>query len=355
VEGVILIHRDAVEGLRDEGDIDKALQTALELEHATIPTYLYAYYSLVPTLNRSVSNLIRSVVMDEMGHMALVCNLMNAIGAEPSLDQPGFVPLYPGPLPGSVQSGLQVRLAPFSIELVHDVFMEIEEPEDPLAFPDLQLDEDAEMTIGEFYAEIAGQLQVRGPGVFTGDPNRQIGPGASGLSNVMAVTDLETALQAIHTIVEQGEGTTLSPEVDPTDPTVDPAHYYKFAMIFHGRRLIHNPDAGPESPPSEQYIYGGDPIPIDPAGILPLPTNPRAEEFPAGSEARALADQFNIAYTSMLQTLHRAANGEPTLVSQATASMRNELRPAALQLVGIQLDNGLRAAPTFEFADRSAT
>jgi hypothetical protein len=213
------------------------------------------------------------------------------------------------------------------------------------------LDADPVMTIGEFYAEIASQLQVRGPGVFIGDPNRQIGPGASGLSNVTAVTDLETALEAIHIIVEQGEGTTLSPEVDPTDPTVDPAHYYKFAMIFHGRRLIRNPDASPGSPPSEQYIYGGDPIPIDVAGVLPLPTNPRADDFPAGSEARALADQFNIAYTSMLRTLHRAANGQPTLVSQATASMRNELRPAALRLVSIELDTGRRAAPTFEFAD----
>lgn len=347
---MILLEDDMFDGLDSDDGLATSLQSALELEHATIPTYLYAYYSLAPELNTSVSNLIRSVVMDEMGHMALVCNLMNALGMSPRLDDREFVPSFPSPLPGSIQTGLQVQLAPFSKDLVCDVFMEIEEPEFPLDFDVLAI-QAAPRTIGQFYAAIAEELRSRGPNAIVGNPQYQIGSGASGLPNIVAITDLDSALKAIETIVEQGEGTSQSPEVDPDDPALDLAHYYKFAMIYHGRRLIRNPDAGPDAPPRERYIYGGQPIAVDEGGIFPLPTNPKAADFDSHPETRAVIHQFNIAYTTMLRTLHQAANGSPTLVGQASATMKNELRPLALQLVSAQLPDGTRAAPTFEYQE----
>src|SRR5579872_2561829 len=83
----------------------KALQTAIELEHSTIPPYLYALYSLDPARNASIYALILSIVQEEMLHMSLACNVLNAIGGKPVIDRAKFIPQYPGPLPGSVAEG----------------------------------------------------------------------------------------------------------------------------------------------------------------------------------------------------------------------------------------------------------
>jgi len=44
-----------------------------------------------------------------------------------------------------------------------------------------------------------------------------------------------------------------------------------FAEIANGHRLIPSPNGRPDAPPDEQYVYGGEPIALDPAGILPVP------------------------------------------------------------------------------------
>jgi len=40
-----------------------ALQQAIELEHATLPTYLYALYSIKPGKNQNIASLLLSVIM----------------------------------------------------------------------------------------------------------------------------------------------------------------------------------------------------------------------------------------------------------------------------------------------------
>lgn len=60
--------------------LQRALQLAIELEHATIPAYLTAFLTLEPGRNREVSDLILSVFLEEMLHMALACNILNAVG-----------------------------------------------------------------------------------------------------------------------------------------------------------------------------------------------------------------------------------------------------------------------------------
>ena len=57
-----------------------ALQSAIELEHSTIPLYLYALYSLDPAKNGVIAKIIQSVVVEEMLHMTLASNVMNALG-----------------------------------------------------------------------------------------------------------------------------------------------------------------------------------------------------------------------------------------------------------------------------------
>ena len=78
------------------------LQWAIEVEHFTIPPYLCALYS-IPERGDNVESarIIQSVVMEEMLHMTLVANIMNAVGATPIVNKPGFIPKYPCPLPHS--------------------------------------------------------------------------------------------------------------------------------------------------------------------------------------------------------------------------------------------------------------
>src|SRR5690349_19354261 len=75
------------------------LQWALELEHATIPPYLTALYSLDRENNAEAAQIVSSVFTEEMLHLALAANLLNAVGGTPVLDSPRLLPGYPRPLP----------------------------------------------------------------------------------------------------------------------------------------------------------------------------------------------------------------------------------------------------------------
>src|SRR5260370_13048777 len=102
------------------------LYAALQLEHATIPPYLTALYSLHPGSNSDARHIVRVVVIEEMLHLSLVANVMNAVGGTPDLTQPGFVPRYPACLPDGEQD-FQVDLQPFSNDAV-STFLQIEPP-----------------------------------------------------------------------------------------------------------------------------------------------------------------------------------------------------------------------------------
>src|SRR6266550_1072087 len=75
------------------------LQWAIELEHATIPPYLCALYSIKPGHNAQAREVLSSVMVEEMLHLTLAANLLNAVGGRPELDIPGMLPRYPQPLP----------------------------------------------------------------------------------------------------------------------------------------------------------------------------------------------------------------------------------------------------------------
>lgn len=321
-----------------------ALQQAIMLEHATIPTYLYALFSLGQGNNSAIHDLIFSVVVEEMLHMSLACNLLNALDGQPVLNQPGFIPQYPGPLPGGVDTGLVVPLAPFSLALVQHVFMAIEEPETPLEFPIRDLAGAPTLTIGAFYGRIGALIQQGGDALFTGDPTRQVTGSAIGFTDLIAVTNVDSALKAIKTIVEQGEGTSASPQ----DAEAELAHYYKFSEIRYGRTLIPNPTAPPTAPPDQRYVYGGDPVPFDPTTVLPVVTNPTAAQYPIGSPARNKCEEFNYTYTSLLNALHDTFNGQPTGLGAAVGMMPT-LTSLAGELMAISLDDGSRAGPSFEY------
>lgn len=326
----------------DEPDtLRRALQTALELEHATIPPYLFAAYSLNDT-NVAIRRLIVDVTFEEMLHMTLVANLINALGGEPQLNSPGFVPRYPTALPGAVQGDLVVPLAPFSRELLRDVFMKIEEPEEPRVFPvaPAVAPEDIR-TIGQFYARIKETIENGGEALFEqGTPQRQVAIEVDD-DDSFAITDVATASRAIDLIVGQGEGTPTS----PLEATEEPAHYYRFEGILHGRTLRRD-DTVPEG-----FSFSGAPIPFDPAGVFPAKPNLKVADIPIDSPARPLAEQFNRDYTAMLGHLHRAFNGEQEEhLDPAINIMRLQLRSTARMLMQAPLGDGFNAGPTFEFA-----
>src|SRR5207302_7433806 len=116
------------------GRLRRWLQEAIELEHATIPPYLTALYSIKPGYNQVVADILRSVVVQEMLHLTIAANVLNALGGAPVLDRPGFIPTYPGPLP-MVHGDFTVGLEKLSRRLVRSTFLTIEEPERPLCFP----------------------------------------------------------------------------------------------------------------------------------------------------------------------------------------------------------------------------
>ena len=116
-------------------DLYTHLQGAIELEHSTIPPYLTALYSIKKGANREAAAIIRSVVIEEMLHMTIAANTLNAIGGAPEINTSDFIPGYPGTLPMNIHAGFKVGLAPLSRDLISTVFMVIEEPEDPLHFP----------------------------------------------------------------------------------------------------------------------------------------------------------------------------------------------------------------------------
>src|SRR4051794_40886332 len=79
--------------------LHRYLYAALQLEHATIPPYLTALYSIHPGENSDAFHVIRVVAVEEMLHLTLAANVLNAVGGKVDLTGADFVPTYPAFLP----------------------------------------------------------------------------------------------------------------------------------------------------------------------------------------------------------------------------------------------------------------
>jgi hypothetical protein len=309
-------------------DVRSWLLGAVRLELSTIPPYLTALYSIKPGANADVAAIIRGIVLQEMLHMCLACNILNAVGGHPTIDDPGFSPMFPGPLPMGIgdEPGKPfiVPLKRLSLDLVQNVFMTIEEPEDRRHFPVKPMAEAAAPefhTIGQFYVALEAAIRQLGESIFTGDPKLQVG-GWFKTDELFPVTDVASAARAIRVIVEQGEGTSKK----PVDFEGQYGHYYLFAEIVNGRRLIVDPKL------PNGYAYSGDPIAFDPDGVYPMVDNPPLVALPPDSLVARYANQFDQTYTALLHALHATVNGEPAQLGAAIGLMYT-LRLQAQQLV----------------------
>ncbi len=333
--------------IRTLDDLRRHLQWSIELEHATLPPYLCALYSIEEGSNAEAAEVIHSVFMEEMLHLTLAANILNAVGGSPQIDAPGFMPTYPTFLPHSNEA-FQVPLEKFSKESL-EVFLKIERPAEHEGLPE---DDDFE-TIGQFYEAIEEALErlsaeLGEDVVFCGDPARQVTDelyyGGSG--RIVEVSDLASARRALEEIVEQGEGLQHQEVWDGDRDMFHPereevAHYFRFNELAVGRRYRQGdtPQSGPT----------GEAVDVDWDAVHDMRPNPRSSDYPEGSEARALMEEFNRSYSGVLHLLHECFNGSPRLLAVATGEMY-ALKQQAIELMRLPSGDGrTTAGPSFEY------
>lgn len=347
---MIRLHKSVIEGIRaadTPAKLHRYLQNAIELEHSTIPPYLTAMLSLRAGRNRRIAELIRRIVIEEMLHMSIAANILIAIGGRPQINTPQFVPDYPGPLPMQIGDGLIVGIEAFSMPLVRNVFMAIEQPENEIPVRALTgaEDEPEYATIGQFYDAIQEQIRALGDSIFVQPtaPPQVVAPHWFPPDKLYPIVDVETACSAIDLIKIEGEGTSTSPFQSPGDP----AHFYQFGSIVHGREIVRVPGQ-PGEPDS--YAYAGTAIPFDPDGIWPLLPNCKIADFEPGSQARVRIEQYAYSYSSLLNALHIAFNGAPEKLDAAIGLMY-DLRVLAVALMQTVADpkTGRTVGPSYEY------
>jgi len=324
------------------------LQWALELEHATIPAYMCALYSIKEGHNKEASEVILSIFMEEMLHMGLVANLLNAIGGSPKLDYPEFIATYPTPLPHSDES-FEVPLGKFSREGI-EPFLNIERPAAHSGQPE---DHNYE-SIGQFYESIEIGFQyladkLGADQVFTGNIENQISSDTTyygGAGRIIAVTDLQSALAAMTEIVEQGEGLDHGSIFDGDRNMFHPerdeiGHYFRFQEILHGQ-YYQKTDTAKSGPT-------GDKFDVDWSAVYNMRPNPSSNDYPEGSEVHLRMNAFNESYSDMLRMLERCFNGEPDLLAPSVGTMY-ELKTKAVELMQMPSGDGkTTAGPSFEY------
>lgn len=283
--------------------LQEHLQWAMAVELSTIPPYLAALYSIQDNTTDAY-RLIRSIALEEMLHMMLVANLMNATGKSPSLSG-DTVPRYPGYIPHHAAGGPYIQLQPLSPTLCQVVFMAIEQPEtSPKSPPEGNHFE----TIGQFYKAIADGfrylVEKEGEKAVFDHPTSKYQTDAfyfgAGGGHPIVVKDLKSALRAIEEIVEQGEGATHpQPPVPGDEPFGGYEHY--------GKRLdgTYGPILGTPWELSHynkfEAIANGK---VASPAVYPMTTNPRPSDLEG--PARRLAELFDAAYGLVLSSLQTA-------------------------------------------------
>ena len=299
---------------RDLEWIKTSLQAAIALELSTIPPYLCGWWSIKDSTAQA-AQLIRDIAIDEMFHMGLVCNMLSAIGGTPQVVAAS--PSYPGPLPGGVRPQLTVYLSGLTKPYVREVFMEIEMPENPLAFAP------GPPTIGAFYDALSEAFRQVQPAISVSNQlSRTVGP-----NNLAPVQDLAGVEASIELIKEQGEGTSTSPEAPQVVGEL--AHYYTFGEIYYGRELRQV---------NGKWEFTGDVVPfpeVYPMGVVPAGGWPNPD-----ATVQGLLQTFNTNYTSMLRDLEQAwADGDTAALGRSIRTMF-ELSGTAVELMDIPLPGG---------------
>ena len=319
----------------EECDLDwlkKSLKAAIKLEFSTLPPYLCALWSIKDVdasgrPNGSAADAIRNQIsLEEMVHMGLACNLLVSLGESPELNSPDGLPTYPDQLPGNVNPSLIVSLQGLSKESLRD-FLQIEQPQfDPLASPEFtfgltesQKSENSFPTIGDFYDYVLSTFQRLNPSLqtdkqidfvsqFFTNPKENI---PKNLKSTVLKT-LEEVKSAIQIIKNQGEGSKISPADDgATESRADLAHYYRFAEIYKGKKMIRDEQ-------DKKWKFGDEDMPFP--NVFPMAKVPEG-----GYQADQIIDdgtdkkkkvmdalnEFDKSYSKMMNQLQEAWTTNP--------------------------------------------
>lgn len=209
------------------------LAEASELEHNLMCLYLFAYFSLKTKDTSDLSEeesqaiknwakTIKSIAIQEMGHLGMVANLTTAIGGTPNFFRPHF-PVSPGNYP----SDFVIELSPFSMALLeHFIFLErpvtAEVETSPEFEPAVDYVREAPKnrlmthtgdydTVGDLYQVITEGFErlTKTLGemiLFCGNTQLQLKPADMKMEGLEPIHDLESAKKILKVIVEQGEG-----------------------------------------------------------------------------------------------------------------------------------------------------
>ncbi|MDA9406496.1 hypothetical protein XH98_34210 [Bradyrhizobium sp. CCBAU 51745] len=340
------------------------LQSALQLEFATIPTYLSAAFSL--TGNSEIYELILRTAIEEMLHFTAVANLMNAIGIAP--DIVAAVPQYPCKL-DVIDPPLTLDLRSFSFDLIEKLFMAVEAPERHVEFPTVAMVEAPPRTIGQFYAGIIDIIkQDKIPGLFENAARdaykqREAKPNFHEIAYVndqdsskyplkqeinFKITDKDTAAAHLRWVVSEGEG---EAPYNPLDAEGLPGHHYRFQSILKSRYLVPNKNV------ELKYSFSGGSLPFDQSGVHEFDRNAKAGDYQAFPAVAAQMKAFNEKYSKMINLLHSAFNcPSPAQQDGAVAAYQDALRimrsigNAASLIVQEADNNHIKAGVPFEYA-----
>jgi hypothetical protein len=322
------------------------LVEAAELEHMIMCQYLFAEFSLKDGTEEGLTDeqaeavgrwrkTISGIAVEEMLHLALVYNLLTSIGGAPTFSRPNFPQLS-----GYFPARLQLDLLPFGERALRQ-FLYLERPEgmelhqaegfvptapprDPLTAEEIMPRGQEYDTVGRLYRGIANGLRdlvarLGEPGVFIGLPQAQATPERFRWPQLIAVTDLESALAAVEEIIEQGEGA----RGDWRD-----AHYGRFLNMWEEYSALRERD--PSFDPARPVVPAFSRQPFDVTAERIVITDPLTARV---AEVTALA--YEVVLHLLLRFFTHTDETEEqlgTLVDAAIGMMAAVLRPLAVSL-----------------------
>jgi CDGSH-type Zn-finger protein/uncharacterized Fe-S cluster protein YjdI len=326
------------------------LTEASEIEHNLMCCYLYAAWSLKTEEDDGLEEILRQEIMrwqrliievaiDEMTHLSLVANLMNAVGGTAYLNRPNF-PIASGYHP----AGLQVRLAPFNRDtLQHFIHLERPEGDDEpdgatfatvstyeRALHGLRLMPSAQDfdTVGHLYRSVQKGLvylseALGETNLFCGDRALQVGSDIVSLNGLVSVTDLGSALEAVETIVEQGEGASVASER---------GHFQRFISVrdAYDRLLAEDP----AFEPAHKVAHNP---------VMRRPPDPTGRVWIQHAEPRGVLDLANALYNHLLRLLAQSFaatdTSEKRHLINAAIDMMAALDPLARELARLEAND----------------
>ena len=298
---------------RDLDWIKESLNTAIALECATLPLYLSAMFSL-EVQNYTTYNSIRSVVMEEMVHMAIAANMLAALGGAPRIKDLDLA--YPSQgLPGGAEPDLYVGLAQLSKRQLEN-FMRLE-------MPAFLLPKKYKMekypTISALYGAIKKALEDNADAVRAavkaGSKANQVGDNIGFTTFVYDpnVDPLPQLVAGIDEILEQGEGASSGNLFAGEGSDDEESHFGKFAEIYYGARYQEPSEKTEMTRENLAVFFQGRPIPWPVVmNTLAVPADGYAKILaldPNASKVEHDLAAFDGAFSDILAKLDDAWNG----------------------------------------------